>query len=131
MRIAAPDRCWIRQCNQTKERLGAFRLATPEHVMELQDLRQLPPHPHAGAQCRRGILGDKRHSVAAQLIKRRTVEVLEIQSVEDDMPPFDPAVLPSIGQQLIGNRRLPAARLTDQPEGLATKDRKIYTMQHT
>ena len=103
MRIASPDRCGIRQSDHAKKRLGAFCLSSLEHVMELQDLHELSPHSHAGAQSRRGVLRHKRHSVTAHSIERPAIEILEIHPLEEDLPAFDPAVSPSIGQQLIGN----------------------------
>src|SRR4029453_1307076 len=103
MRIASPDRCRIRQPNQTKKCLGAFGLPTLEHVMELQDFHELSPHPHARAQSRRGILRHERYSVAAQSIECPAIEIVEIYPLEEDVPALDSAVLPSIGQQLISD----------------------------
>src|SRR5262245_49378086 len=109
MWIASPDDSGVRQSHEMKKRLDAFSLTTLEHVVKLQDFHELSPNPHARAQSRRRILWHKRHPIAAQLIERRAIEILEIHSVEEDVPAFDPAVLPSIAQQLIGKRRFPTA----------------------
>src|SRR5689334_2475735 len=107
MWIASPDCCGIRQSDEVKERFDAFSFTSFKHVVELQNFQELSPNPHARAQSRRGILWDQRHPIAAQSIERRAIEFLQISSVEQDLPVFDPTILPSIAQQLIGYCRFP------------------------
>src|SRR5262245_41755241 len=93
-----------------------------------QDLGELRADPHAQAESSGQILRHQADAVAAQPIQGGTAERQYIGSSECYLPALHAAGRPLIAEQVIGDRRLAAAGLTDQAEGLAAGDRKAHAI---
>ena len=113
---------WKANAFQQLDRLVARRDSRASHTMVDQDLGDLVPDPHGGAQRRGRVLRHEADPIATEPVESRPLEPQQVPAVEDDATGENPAPGKPVAHELVGDARLATARLADQSERLAFGD---------
>ncbi len=97
---------------------------------DLEDLGDLPAHPHRGVQRRSGVLVDHRDGVGAALPHLVVAHAPQVVAVQQDRARGDASVAGQVPHRGEGRRGLTAPRLPDQAVGLAAPDLEGHPSQH-
>ena len=73
-------------------------------AVKLQDLNNLPAHPHAGAQGGGRVLRNETDAVTPQSVEGGAIELLQVIARKQDTAGFDSTVLAPISQELVSER---------------------------
>ena len=125
VRIAAEDAGRVGQVDLLQHAAGALAGgARPDPLVEHRDFHELAADGHHGIQARHRILVDHRDSPTAEPADLDLVHRGQVLALEEDPAARDPPGPPEEAHDAEGDRRLAAAGLPHQPEGLSLAERE-------